>query len=110
MKMFIDAHVHILPWQMMKPEIVTRMEAGRSDLELLERVMDSPVELLKLMDREGVEKAAIINYVSRIMGFTEEANEFSARYCSQDPSRLIAFGSIDPHIRSGQATCPLRRC
>jgi predicted TIM-barrel fold metal-dependent hydrolase len=102
MDTFIDAHVHILPWRMMRPEIAARMEAGRDDLDLLCSVMDSPSDFLRLMDREGVEKAAIINYASpEVMGFTEEVNEFCAWYCSQDRSRLIAFGSIDPQVRTG---------
>lgn len=103
MRTFIDAHVHVQPWKMMKPEILKRMKQSRKDLELIQKVMDSSVEFLKHMDREGVEKAALINYVSpEIMGFTGEVNEFISAFCSQDPARLIAFGSIDPRIRSGQ--------
>lgn len=103
MQTFIDAHVHVQPWKMMKPEILERMKQSRKDLELIQKVMDSPSEFLKHMDHEGVEKAALINYVSpEIMGFTSEVNEFISAFCSQDPARLIAFGSIDPRIRSGQ--------
>src|SRR5215831_5846599 len=91
MKTFIDAHVHVQPWKMMKPEILERMRANRKDMDVIEKVMDSPAEFLKHMDREGVEKTALINYVSpHIMGFTAEVNEFISEFCSADPSRLIS--------------------
>lgn len=103
MQTFIDAHVHVQPWKMMKPEILERMKKSRKDLDLIQRVMDSPVEFLRHMDHEGVEKTALINYVSpEIMGFTGEVNEFISQFCSEDRSRLVAFGSIDPRIKSGQ--------
>ncbi len=103
METFVDAHVHIQPWNMMKPEIVERMSRSRKDMDLIRKVMESPVEFLKHMDHEGVEKAALINYVSPdIMGFTSEVNEFSADYCRAAPERLIPFGSIQASIREGQ--------
>ncbi|HET6268033.1 MAG TPA: amidohydrolase family protein [Acidobacteriota bacterium] len=102
MKTFIDSHVHIQPWSMMKPEIRERMSRSRPDMEVIRSVMDSPVDFLRHMDREGVEKAALINYVSpHIMGFTDEVNEFVSRFCSQDTNRLLAFGSIDPRRKNG---------
>lgn len=86
----------------MKPAIVERMRARRSDMDVIEKVMDSPAEFLKHMDREGVEKAALINYVSpHIMGFTDDVNEYISGFCSAAPNRLIAFGSIDTRMRSG---------
>ena len=102
METFIDAHVHVQPWRMMKPEIIERMSRSRKDLEIIQKVMDSPVEFLKHMDREGVEKAALINYVSPdIMGFTDEINEFVSDFCRQNRERLIAFGSIHATVRTG---------
>jgi hypothetical protein len=103
MKTFVDAHVHVQPWKMMKPEIRERMSRSRKDMDVIQRVMDSPLDFLNHMDREGVERAALINYVSpHIMGFTEEVNEYIARFCSENPSRLIAFGSIDTKMKTGQ--------
>ena len=102
MQTFIDAHVHVQPWKMMKPAIVERMRANRKDMDVIEKVMESPAEFLKHMDREGVEKAALINYVSpHIMGFTDDVNEYISEFCSMAPDRLIAFGSIDTRMRSG---------
>ena len=103
MQTFIDAHVHVQPWRMLKPEILERMRQSRKDLDVIERVMDSPVEFLKHMDAQGVERAGLINYVSpNIMGFTEEVNEFISGFAKQDPFRLIAFGSINPQRKTGQ--------
>lgn len=102
MDTFVDSHVHVQPWKMMKPEILERMRRSRKDLHIIERVMDSPVEFLKQMDREGVEKAALINYVSPdIMGFTEEVNEYISGFCRGHEDRLIAFGSIHATVKSG---------
>jgi len=103
MKTYIDAHVHVQPWKMMKPEIVERMSHSRTDLDVIQKVMESPAAFLKHMDQEGVEKAALINYVSpHIMGFTDDVNEWISKFCSAAPDRLIPFGSIDPTRRSGQ--------
>lgn len=102
MRTYIDAHVHVQPWNMMKPEILDRMKQSRKDLDLIRKVMDSPKEFLKLMDKEGVEKAALINYVSpEIMGFTDNVNEFISKFCAEDPERLISFGSIHTKIQKG---------
>lgn len=102
MNTFIDAHVHVQPWKMMKPEIVERMRRSRKDMDIIQKVMDSPSEFLKHMDQQGVEKTALINYVSpHIMGFTDEVNEFISEFCRGNTDRLIAFGSIDARIRTG---------
>ena len=102
MNTFIDAHVHVQPWKMMKPEIVERMRHSRKDLDIIQKVMESPSEFLKHMDQQGVEKTALINYVSpHIMGFTDEVNEFISEFCRGNTDRLIAFGSIDARIRTG---------
>ncbi len=103
MKTFVDAHVHVQPWRMMKPAIVERMKQNRKDMDIILKVMDSSSEFLKHMDLEGVEATALINYVSpHIMGFSDEVNEFISGFCKENPKRLIAFGSINPQIKSGQ--------
>ena len=103
MRSYIDAHVHIQPWEMMKPEILERMRRSRTDLDLIEQVMKSPAAFLRHMDFEGVERAALINYVSpSIMGFTYEVNEYVSDYCKENRERLIGFGSIDMSMRTGQ--------
>ena len=51
------------------------------------------------MDRDGVERVGLINYVSPdVLGFTDEANDWMVKYASADPRRLIAFGSVNPRF------------
>jgi len=92
-----DLHVHIQPWDMHPPHVAASMEAGREDLERIREFIESPASFLRFLDESGIERAAIINYVSpSVMGFTPEVNAWCARYCAAGPERLIAFGSVDP--------------
>ena len=51
------------------------------------------------MDADGIARVGLINYVSPdLMGFTDEANPWMIRYASADPSRLLAFGSVNPRF------------
>lgn len=89
---------------MLRPDVRRTMEAGRSDLALVHELIASPRSLLALMDRAGVERVAVINYVSPdLMGFTTEINPWCARYCSESPDRLIAFGSVHPRFTADAA-------
>ncbi|HZN53941.1 MAG TPA: amidohydrolase family protein [Candidatus Polarisedimenticolaceae bacterium] len=92
-----DLHVHIQPWEMHPPHVAASMEAGREDLDLIRTFLSSPAAFLRHLDASGIERAAIINYVSpSVMGFTAEVNDWCARYCAEAPDRLLAFGSVDP--------------
>lgn len=100
----VDIHVHIMPWWMIKPEILARMRRDPQAWETLVRLMEDPDRFIALLDEAGVEKAGLINYVSPdIMGFTEEVNEFSARYARRYPDRLIPFGSVHPRFSKDPA-------
>lgn len=96
-----DCHVHVQPWEQMKPDVRARMMAGRRDLEEIQQALSDPSELLRLMDREGVERAALINYVApEVMGFDASANDWIARYVRGREDRLVAVGSVHPrHAR-----------
>lgn len=94
----VDIHVHIQPWEQLKPAVRSRMESrpGSAELALL---MHDPGAVLALMDRAGIERIGIINYVSPdLMGFTSEVNEFSAGFARHAPDRMIAFGSVHPRF------------
>ncbi|MBI2821791.1 MAG: amidohydrolase [Acidobacteria bacterium] len=99
MKIF-DVHVHINPWRMFKPPALETFFMGKDNREHLKACMDDPAYFLRYMDSQEVERAGLINYVSDIIGFTSETNDFVSKYCQADPRRLIAFGSVHP------GTCP----
>lgn len=86
------------PWEMLKPAAYTLFQQTQPNFDALQELVRDPAKFVALMDREGIERAGIINYVSpRVMGFTAEVNEWAARYCGAFPDRLIPFGSIDPY-------------
>jgi predicted TIM-barrel fold metal-dependent hydrolase len=94
-----DCHVHVQPWEQMKPDVRARMTVGRRDLEEIQQALSDPSELLRLMDREGIERAALINYVApEVMGFDASANDWIARYVRGREDRLFAVGSVHPRL------------
>jgi predicted TIM-barrel fold metal-dependent hydrolase len=93
----IDIHIHIQPLEMFKPHALKLIEQGRSDYADVVEYSASPREFLKFLDEAGIERAGLINYVSPdVIGFTPEVNDWIARYCSVEPRRLLAFGSVHP--------------
>jgi uncharacterized protein len=92
-----DCHVHVQPWEQLKPEALAVMKRAGADLATVERALSGPQELLRLMDREGIEKVALINYVApEVMGFDDSVNEWSCAFARDHPDRLIAVGSVHP--------------
>jgi len=92
----IDAHIHIQPFHMMKPD-VQRTFWQKKDRATFEAFAADPSKLLRQMDADGIERVGLINYVSPdVMGFTFEVNAWMVDYASADRSRLIPFGSVHP--------------
>jgi predicted TIM-barrel fold metal-dependent hydrolase len=92
-----DCHIHIQPWEQFKPAVRETMARNRPDAERIARVLADPAELLRLMDEEGVERAALINYVApEVMGFTESANDWVSAYTRNHRDRLAPVGSVHP--------------
>ena len=92
-----DCHVHVQPWRQLHPSIFATMTRGRTDGDRLERVLSDPDELLRLLDEEEVERAALINYVApEVMGFDESVNEWVSRFVAGHEDRLFAVGSVHP--------------
>ncbi len=89
-----DCHVHINPLREMRPDAVRLL--SRVDPEV-ERYLRDPGAFVEYLDRCGVERAALINYVApEVIGYTEAANTFVSEYVRTDPERLIAVGGIRP--------------
>jgi predicted TIM-barrel fold metal-dependent hydrolase len=95
----IDAHIHIQPFGMMKPDVRRTFWQKKGNPSELESYADDAAKLLRRMDEDGIERVGLINYVSPdLMGFTTEVNDWMLRFASADPVRLIAFGSVHPRF------------
>jgi hypothetical protein len=100
----IDIHIHMQPWETMKPAVLARMKAGRSDFHRLQSLSRDPQAFLRRLDDAGIERAGIINYTSPdLMGLDESSNSFAVRFCGEDPDRLLAFGSVHPRFTTDPA-------
>jgi len=92
-----DCHIHIQPVEMFKPEALALMKAKRPEFGRIVEFCRSPKEFLKHLDRAGIDRAVLINYVApEVIGFTAGVNSFVAQYCKEDPKRLIPCGSLHP--------------
>jgi len=104
-----DCHIHVQPWEQFKPAARDLMARNRPDAARVAEALAQPESLLRLMDEEGVERAALINYVApEVMGFTEEANEWVSRYTRGHRDRLLPVGSLHPR-RSKDPSADARR-
>src|ERR1700683_2146405 len=93
----IDIHIHIQPLDQFKPEALALVKKGRKEYDEVAKYSSNPTEFLKFLDRAGIERAGLINYVSpEVIGFTPAVNDWIANYCAADPRRLLAFGSVHP--------------
>jgi len=94
-----DAHIHVQPFHMMPSAVAATFWKGKDNRSELEGYAADPRKLLARMDADGIARVGLINYVSPdVMGFTDESNPWMIRYASADPSRLIAFGSVNPRF------------
>jgi predicted TIM-barrel fold metal-dependent hydrolase len=94
-----DAHIHVQPFHMMPSAVAETFWKGKPNRAELEGYAADARKLLARMDADGIARVGLINYVSPdLMGFTAEVNPWMVRYASADPSRLIAFGSVNPRF------------
>ena len=95
--MITDCHIHIEPIDLVKPRALELIKGKRSNFAEIEEYCRSPKAFLKYLDRCGVDRAVLINYVApEVMGFTSAVNQFVADYTKHDPKRLISCGSLHP--------------
>src|SRR3970040_646617 len=93
----IDIALHGQPLEMMKPECRALMRSRPEELATVMELAADARRFVELMDKEGIERVGIINYVAPVvMGFTEEVNPWAANYARDFRDRLIPFGSVDP--------------
>jgi uncharacterized protein len=95
--MITDCHIHIQPHELLKPAALALIRGQRDNFDEIAEYCRSPKAFLQYLDRNGVERAALINYVApEVMGLTTEVNQFVADYVKLDPRRLISCGSLHP--------------
>lgn len=100
----LDAHVHLQPWSMLRPEARELMERGRSDTaEVLRFQQDRPA-FEAYLSQEGIDAAVLVNYVSpEVIGFRAEVNDWIAAY-ARGSARLLPMGSVHPrHTKDARA-------
>ncbi|MGA7924056.1 MAG: amidohydrolase family protein [Thermoplasmata archaeon] len=94
-----DCHVHVNPLHEMRPESRAILSESALTPEFL-RMLEHPEEFLAYLDRSGVERAVLVNYVSHeVIGYSEKVNDFVSHFASHDPERLIAVGGVLPTHR-----------
>lgn len=102
--MIVDIHVHIVPWDLLKPAAAAVMKATQPDLVRLHELTTYPDKLVAYMDAHNIEWLGMINYVSpEVIGYTEAVNDFSVSFAAHYPRRLIPFGGVDPRLTSDMA-------
>ena len=100
-----DCHIHVQPWEQFNPAVRAVMAGTRPDLAQVQKAVSNPEELLRLMDTEGVERAALINYVSPdVMGFNATVNDWVTSFARGHTDRLVAVGSVHPRFTRDAAS------
>ena len=94
-----DVHVHLEPYQNLKPAVFETMRRTMPDFDATARQMEDPRNLLAHLDAVGVERACLINYAApEVMGLGLDVNAFVSEYASVDPKRLLPFGGVHPRF------------
>lgn len=93
----VDVHVHIQPFEMLKPDVLEAMKRERPQFDYFAKISRDPEAFLAVMDEAGVERACLINYVApEVMGYTDKVNAYVLDYAKKHRDRLVPFGSIHP--------------
>jgi predicted TIM-barrel fold metal-dependent hydrolase len=97
-----DVHVHIQPWDQVKPAVLETLRRGKEQhFDFLMAMMKDPKMLLDIMDKSGIWRVGMVNYPSPdLMGFTMETNTFAARYAEAAPDRLLPYGGVHPRFQA----------
>lgn len=103
MSRVFDVHIHIQPWEMVRPEVLALIDdASHADAK---EILSSPENVLRHLDANGVERACCINYVAPdVMGFTREVNDWIANFTRGHRDRLVAVGSVNPRLERDVAS------
>lgn len=102
---FFDAHVHIMPWHLARPQIVATLRKTQPNFAKIRSYVRDADGFVKLLDESGAERACLINYVApEVMGLPPSVNEWVYRYTKPHRDRLVPFGGIHPlHTKNPKA-------
>ncbi len=79
---------------MLKPAVLELTKRSRYNFAQIEKFSADPVAFPKYLHEVEVERTGLISSVSlEVIGYTWGLSDWTARYCSALPGRLIAFGS-----------------
>src|SRR5215471_10639119 len=78
-----DCHVHVQPWEQLRPEALAVMRGVRKDLDKVARALSGAGELLELMD--------------------ESVKDWVLRFVRGHEDRLLAVGSVNPRLAKDAA-------
>lgn len=93
----IDCHIHILPVEMMRPEVREAILSTSVNREQYAKVCRDPSELIRIIDAADVEKVGLMSIQSpQVIGVNDEQIEFTAKYRSEYKDRLVQIGSANP--------------
>ena len=86
---------------MFKPSALELIKKKRANYDEIAEYCRSPKAFLKHLDKAGVDRAMLINYVApEVIGFTSGVNQFVADYVKENPRRLLSCGSLHPRHTS----------
>jgi predicted TIM-barrel fold metal-dependent hydrolase len=93
-----------MPLRMLKPAARAAIEATQPDHGRLHDLTSDPHKVVAYMDAHNIEWLGLINYLSPdVIGYTEETNEYSAKFAAHYPNRFIPFGGVDPRLTPNMA-------
>lgn len=96
-----DVHVHVQPWEMLKPAVVEAMRRGRDDLDEIERCFKDPGALVAHFEAQGIRRAVLINYESPdVMGFSTRTNDWVLDFTRKHRDRLLPCVGINPRFET----------
>ena len=99
-----DCHIHVAPFRRMTPATLELFSRHWRPREAVEKALSDPKALLALMDAEGIERAALINYVApEVMGLDASVNDWVLDFVRGHEDRLVAVGSVHPRYTKDPA-------
>jgi uncharacterized protein len=109
--MIIDAHTHLFPQEVQKNRsfFCRRDEGFRIIYESERARLASPEDLLRAMERDGVEQSVICGFPWKDPVLCREGNDFLLHCCHRYPGRLIPFACF-PFRSSRIAEREMERC